>query len=262
MQDIWKGVDTMFKSQNLNLKDSTFIKDSIFVRDSLVKVDSLISIGLFNPADTIGLRKKLVDSLNAKNLAELKDPKNPQNIINQLQSGVKLDSVKFKKNPPQKLKISIDSAKTVLAKSSLELGNLFLTEFNVPDSAFNLYNIILERYPSPVYYPNTLYALGSYYLTINDKPKADSLFDVIYADYKDRAIVNAAANKLNKPLIDLKFDPAKDLYASAEEMMLEGNYNQSLTKFYNIYNEYPKIYYCSASIIYYWMDFGKRFTPF
>ncbi|MDP2365447.1 MAG: tetratricopeptide repeat protein [Ignavibacteria bacterium] len=240
MQDIWNGVDTMFNYKNPNLIDSTFIKDSIFVRDSLVKVDSLISLGLFNPADTIGLKKSILDSLNTKNLVKSKDSKNPQNLINQLQSGIKLDSVKFKNNPPQKLKISIDSAKTVLAKSSLELGNLFLTEFDVPDSAFNLYNIILDRYPSPVYYPNTLYALGSYYLTINDKPKADSLFDIIYVDYKDRAIVNAAANKLNKPLIDLKFDPAKDLYASAEELMLEGNYNQSLTKFYNIYLEHPK----------------------
>ena len=180
MQDIWKGVDTMFNFQNKNLNDSTFIRDSIFVRDSLVKIDSLIQIGLYNPADTIGLRKSITDSLKAKNLAILNDPKNPQNIINKLQSGVKLDSVKFKKNPPQKLKISIDSAKTVLAKNCLELGNLFLTELNVPDSALNLYNIILDRYASPVYYPNTLYALGSYYLTINDKPKADSLFTSIY----------------------------------------------------------------------------------
>ena len=45
---------------------------------------------------------------------------------------------------------------------------------------------------------------------------------------------------LSKPLIDLKFDPAKELYASAEELMLEGNYKQSLTKFYNIYREHPK----------------------
>ena len=240
LQDIWKGVDTMFNSLNPDLNDSTFIKDSIFVSDSLVKVDSLIRIGLFNPADTIGLRKSIVDSLNARNLARLKDPRNPRNILNQLPGGAKLDSVKFKKNPPQKLKISIDSAKTVLAKNCLELGNLFLTEFNVPDSALSLYNTILERYPSPVYYPNTLYALGSYYLTVDSKSKADSLFNIIYVDYKDRTIVNAAANKLDKPLIDLKFDPAKDMYASAEDVMLQGNYDKSIAGFYKIYHEYPK----------------------
>lgn len=238
MQDIWKSVDTA--SRNSFIKDSTLIKDSIFVKDSLMKVDSLIKIGQLAPIDTIGLRKNILDSLKVKNLAKLKDPKNPANVINQLQSQVKLDSVKFKKNPPRKLKITADSAKTVLAKNCLELGNLFLTEFNVPDSALNLYNKILIEYPSPTYYPNTLYALGSYYLTLDDKTKADSLFNIIYDKYKDRTIVNSAASKLNKPLIDLKFDPAKDLFASAEDLMLEGKFDQSLIKLYNIYRKHPK----------------------
>lgn len=239
MQDIWKGADTLLNI-NLNIKDSTFIKDSIFVSDSLMKVDSLIRVGLYNPADTIGLKKSIMDSLKVKNLAKLKDPKNPANILSQLKGGVKLDSVKFKKNPPQKLKVTSDSAKTVLAKNCLELGNLFLTEFNVPDSALNLYNKILTDYPSKTYYPNTLYALGSYYLTVDNKPKADSLFNIIYDVYKDRSIVNSAASKLNKPLIDLRFDPAKDLFASAEDLMLDGNYDQSLIKLYSIYREHPK----------------------
>ena len=240
LQDIWMGADTMFNQVNKAIKDSLFIKDSIFVKDSLVKIDSLINVGLYNPADTIGLKKSLLDSLNVKRLAELKDPKNPNNLLKPNQSAIKLDSVKFKNNPPQKLRISIDSAKTILAKNSLELGNLFLTEFDVPDSAFTFYNTILEKYPSPTYYPNTLYALGSYYLTIDNKSKADSLFEIIYNDYKDRTIVNAAADKLNKPLVDLKFDLAKDQYASAEDLMLSGNYKQSVQKFFNIYRNYPK----------------------
>ncbi|HCY74810.1 MAG TPA: hypothetical protein DHV28_02730 [Ignavibacteriales bacterium] len=240
MQDIWKGADTMFAKNNLIIPDSTFIKDSIFVRDSLIKIDSLIQIGLFDVKDTVGLKKIMLDSLKQKHLAELKDPKNPNNIFNKTQTTIKLDSVKFKKNPPQKLKITVDSAKTILAKSTLELGNLFLTDLNVPDSSYTLYKKILDDYQSPVYYPNTLYAMGSYYLTINDRPKADSLFNIIYTEYKDRTIVNAAANKLDKPLIDLNFDPAKDQYASAEDLMLSGDYSQSLNKFFGIYHEYPK----------------------
>ena len=80
------------------------------------------------------------------------------------------------------------------------MGNLFLTDLDVPDSSYYLYKKILDDYNSPVYYPNTLYALGSYYLTIDEKQKADSLFEIIYNDYKNRSIVNAAADKLNKPL--------------------------------------------------------------
>ncbi len=47
--------------------------------------------------------------------------------------------------------------------------------------------------PSPVYYPNTFYALGSYYLTVNENQKADSLFNIIYNDYKDKTIVNCCS---------------------------------------------------------------------
>jgi len=239
LQDLWKG-DTLFNSNNLKLKDSTLIKDSIFVKDSLLKVDSLVKAGVYSPKDTIGLKKSIMDSLKVKNLLKLKDPQNPLNRLNQIPGGARLDSVKFKRNPPLKLKISIDSAKTILAKNCLELGNLFLAELNVPDSSYYLYNKILTDYPSQLYYPNTLYALGSYYLTVNQTSKADSLFNIIYENYKDRTIVNAAASKLNKPLIDLKYDPAKDLYASAENQMIDGNYNQSVSSFFSIYRNYPK----------------------
>jgi len=85
-----------------------------------------------------------------------------------------------------------------------------------------------------------LYAIGSYYLTIDEKEKADSLFRIIYENYKDKNIVNAAANKLNLPLIDLNYDPAKEIYASAEDYMLETDYSRSIDKFWSIYKEYPK----------------------
>jgi len=238
MENIWTVVDTA--KQNKMYRDSTMIKDSIFVKNSINKVDSLIRIGEMNPTDTVGLRKSLQDSVKVRNLARLKDPKNPLNQLSSKQSQIKLDSVKFKRNPPLKLKISIDSAKTILAKNSLELGNLFLAELNIPDSALFHYNNILEKYPSKYYYPNTLYALGTYYQTIENKPKADSLFKTIYDNYKDRTIVNSAADKLGLPLIDLNFDPAKEQYASAEDLMLEGKYSQSLSRFYNIFLEYPK----------------------
>ncbi|MFZ2324749.1 MAG: tetratricopeptide repeat protein [Ignavibacteriaceae bacterium] len=241
LQDIWSNVNKNLQSTDSSkIKDSLFVKDSVAVRDSLAKVDSLINLGLYNPVDTIGLKQKIYIYLTQKRLLADKNKKtaNVLPVLNQNQ--IKLDEVKFKKNPPLKLKIPIDSAKTILAKNSLELGNLFLAELNVPDSAYNLYETILKEYPSKTYYPNTLYALGSYYLTVDKKQEADSLFQIIYDNYKDKSIVNAAANKLNLPLVDLSFDPAKDQYAAGENLMLEGNYSQSIDKFFNIYNDYPK----------------------
>lgn len=241
MQDIWKDVNTNFTNTDLSkIKDSTFIKDSLVVRDSLIKIDSLVNIGIYNPTDTIGLKQNMLKDLAKKNTAALKNKESQKLADLQKQGQVRLDTVKFKRNPPLKLKISVDSAKTVLAKNSMELGNLFLSELDVPDSAYYLYTKILNDYPSKIYYPSALYALGSYYLTVNNKEKADSLFRIIYDNYKDRSIVNAAADKLNLPLIDLAFDPAKDQYVSAEDLMLGGNYDQSIHDFFSIYEEYPK----------------------
>jgi len=237
MQEIWKdvGTDTM-----LGKIDSSFIKDSIFVKDSLIKVDSLIQIGEVSTFDTAGISNRLFEFRKQKRIEAENELKNKelQNLKNSGQ--LKLDSLDFKGNPPKRLSISIDSAKTIISKDNLELGNLFLTDLNVPDSAFFLYQQNLEKYSETSYYPNTLYAIGSYYLTIDEKEKADSLFRIIYENYKDKNIVNAAANKLNLPLIDLNYDPAKEIYASAEGYMLETDYSRSIDKFWSIYKEYPK----------------------
>lgn len=141
---------------------------------------------------------------------------------------------------PLKSKLDADSLKSLLARNKLDLGNLFLTELNLPDSAYKNYINIINDYPNTPLYATVLYALGSYYLTVNQETTADSLFNIIYDNYKNESIVNAAANKLNKPLIDLEYDPAKDLYADAEKDMLDKNYDSSIKKFFNLYEQYPQ----------------------
>ncbi|MBK7630832.1 MAG: tetratricopeptide repeat protein [Ignavibacteriales bacterium] len=237
IEDLWKGssVDT-----SASIIDSSFIKDSIFVKDSVAKVDSLVLIGEVSSFDTTGLMSRLLEFTNQKRIAATNEQKNKEILNLRNQGQLRLDTLKFKGNPPKRLSIPIDSAKTIIAKNNLELGNLFLTEFYVPDSAYNLYNKNLEEYFNTRYYPNTLYAMGSYYLTVNKKQRADSLFQIIYDNYKDKSIVNAAANKLELPLIDFNYDPAKDSYASAEDLMLAGDYGKSVNQFFNIYTKYPK----------------------
>jgi TolA-binding protein len=237
MQEIWKGVGVDTSS---SIIDSSFIKDSIFVKDSLVKVDSLIRIGEVSSFDTVGLESRLFEFRKQKRV-EAENELKSKELMNLRNTGkLKTDSLNFKGNPPKKLAISIDSAKTIISKNNLELGNLFLTDLDVSDSAYSLYQENLEKYDSTIYYPNTLYAMGSYYLTIDEKTKADSLFRIIYDDYKDKSIVNAAANKLNLPLINFDYDPANELYASAETYMLDGKYSESIDRFWGIYKEYPK----------------------
>jgi tetratricopeptide (TPR) repeat protein len=81
--------------------------------------------------------------------------------------------------------------------------------------------------------------MGSYYLTVDNKKKADSLFNIIYVNYKNERVVNAAANKLNKPLIDLDYDPAEEKYLEAESLMLLEDYAGAINGFYNVHKTYP-----------------------
>lgn len=243
LENIWKTVDT-----TKNIKDSSIVKDSLFIADSLAKVDSLVKAGEMSTLDTVGLRARLVEYRNQLRIEENKNKKNLELLNLKNQGQIRLDTLNFKNNPPKKLVITVDSAKTLISKNNLELGNLFLAELNQPDSAYSLYSENIEKYQHTQYYPNTLYALGSYYLTINEKEKADSLFEIIYDQYKDKSIVNAAANKLNKPLIDLNYDPAKEVYASAETDMLDSNYTKSIKKLWSIYKDYPKSSYAPQAL--------------
>ncbi len=93
-----------------------------------------------------------------------------------------------------------------------------------------------------------IYALGSYYLTIDNKERADSLFNVIYDNYRNESIVNAAAAKLDKPFIDLNYDPAKEDFEDAEYIMQNENYDDALQLFYNVHIAYPNSPYAAKAL--------------
>jgi outer membrane protein assembly factor BamD (BamD/ComL family) len=141
---------------------------------------------------------------------------------------------------PKRPKISADSLNSLIAGVKFELGNLFFTELNVPDSTFYYYNDVVFNYPLSSNTPKMLFALGSYFLTVNDSLKADSLFNVVYDNYKNDRIVNEAAKKLGKSEIDFADDPAEDLYLKSENEMFSSNYDVAIEGFYEIFNNYPK----------------------
>jgi outer membrane protein assembly factor BamD (BamD/ComL family) len=161
-----------------------------------------------------------------------------ENLARQLTAQLP-DTIKFKNNPPRRPKITEDSLKTLIAKNQIDFGNLFLSEFNMPDSAYKYYYSNLNDYPNTPSYPSSLFAMGSYYLTVDNKEAADSLFTIIYDNYKSESIVNAAAAQLGKPLIDLNYDPALEKYADAENLIFSGEYSAALYQLEKIPEEYP-----------------------
>lgn len=252
LQEIWSGLGDILAGT----EDTTgYYQDSVTVANILVSLlkDSLEYVNrdtIFSkvrkpqPQDSLivaqfdsMLTNRTFDPMALQKLEQKKRER--ESMTSQLVASLP-DTLKFKNNPPKRPKITEDSLKTLLSKNQLELGNLFLSEFDMPDSAYKYYYSNLTEYPNNSYYATSMFAMGSYYLTVDNQKSADSLFNIIYDNYKDESVVNAAAAKLNKPFIDLNYDPAMEEYKKAEDYLLAGDYYAAIDKFKDIPGLYPK----------------------
>ena len=197
----------------------SFIRDSLeYYSDTLTTVEEKTQTEFFDEGRNVG------------------DDKTP--IPNQPpKTQIKTDP---KKSPPTRPVLSADSLKQIILKNEFDLANLFFTELNVPDSAFVFYKNIVDNHSESVYYLHSLYSLAAYYKSIERNEEADSIFNYIYENYPTESLANAAAFQLNKPLINLNYDPADELYVEAEKKLLERNFSESVKKFYEIFLTHPQ----------------------
>jgi tetratricopeptide (TPR) repeat protein len=157
---------------------------------------------------------------------------------------------------PSRPQISIDSLGTLLSQNYYNLGSHFFSEMDVPDSAYYYFKLILEEYPQKPNTPQTLFALGTYYETINEKQKADSLYKIIYEDYSKSGLYTEAGKKLGlikeevKKTVVATADPAEPLYIAAEERYYSKEFRDAIKAFREIYLNHPESSYAPKSIYY------------
>ena len=223
-----------YNKQLSYLNDSTlYTKDSIkFAQDTAKLNKEALEKALETASNRRGTRDMGRGEDNTSNL-----PVQPnQNLMQNLK-------------PPVYPKISVDSLNGTLAKAKYDLGGVYFTELNQIDSAVVLYKDILENYPKSKFKAQALFALGNCYETQNKKETADSIFNDIYNEYKTEPVVNSAAIKLNKPQIDLNFDPGKNLFNDAEKLMLKEQYTASIINFYDIFKKHPNSTFAPKALL-------------
>lgn len=237
----WK-IQNIFKNASYIPIDSVALRkapiDTSKIKDSLrIVIDSLMYV------DTTGFKRdSLFHSMKFsydtllidKSILHLEENKSFNTL------SLNPDSLNITIPKPRRPIFTADSLNKLIVKNKLEEGNLFFTELNMPDSAYKVYLDILNNYSETQYSANAKYGLAVYYSTVGKKAEADSLFNFIYENYKTQSIVNAAATKLNKPLIDLHFDPANEIYSMAEDEMLNDQFNSAVNKFYKLYIDFPQ----------------------
>jgi TolA-binding protein len=170
-------------------------------------------------------------------LSEGQQTANSDNRRINLQRIVKKNKIPPK---PEKPTLSKDSLATNLSVKLFSLANIFFTDMDLPDSASYYYNKIINEYPKKPIIPNAYFALGTYYLTIDKKGKADSLFKIVYNNYSKSDVATSAAKKLGLIEDTPKNDPAEAFYIEAEKKYYDKKYDDAIKDFRDIIAKFPK----------------------
>jgi tetratricopeptide (TPR) repeat protein len=157
---------------------------------------------------------------------------------------------------PVRPQISIDSLGTLLSENYYNLGSHFYSEMEVPDSAYFYFKLILDEYPKKANRAQTLFALGTFYETNNEKQKSDSLYKIIFEEFPKSNLYTAAGKKLGlikeevKKSVVTTADPAEPLYVAAEEKYYNKEFRNAIKAFREIYLNHPESSFAPKSIFY------------
>ncbi|MEW6701267.1 MAG: tetratricopeptide repeat protein [Bacteroidota bacterium] len=258
-----KDLDRYFGLKNelkeLNLKVEYINNPTRYLQDSLdydiayrQYLDEMrkLSEAQTNPAG-FNLNREAADpSLQQKQTLLQNQQKGKQTSLSQ-----QIAQGKYKK--PERPKISADSVQTVISQNLYNTASLFFSELEEPDSAVIFFKKILDEYPAKSVKVKTMYALATYYETINDTVKADSLFKFIYDNFENDPMRNAAAQKLGllkkeetKTVTEKIYDPAEKFYVEAEEKYYNKKYEEAIDSFRSIHKNFPKSPFAPKSIYY------------
>lgn len=168
-------------------------------------------------------------------------------------TGRKMQRMPRKKAPlvkPVMPLLKKDSLQTTLSSKLYNYANTLFVDLDLPDSAAYYYKAILAGYPKKQVIPETYYALGTYYLTVDQKSKADSLFKIVYDNYKNSNVSILAAKKLGLIEELPKTDPADSFYVTAEKKYFDKKYAEAISDFRKIIAKYPKSKHAPRSAYY------------
>jgi len=138
-----------------------------------------------------------------------------------------------------------------LVKSKLSLAEIYLFEFNQPDSALKEYIDVLEIDTSRKVIPKTLFTIAYICETFKkDTLLADSVYQRLIAKYPDDPLARQARKKIKSvEVIDPETAIAKK-FQSAEKAYLENKkYDDAIKTFESIYQDAPASEYAPKALL-------------
>lgn len=145
----------------------------------------------------------------------------------------------------------LGTPKEELIKDKLLLGEIYLFEFNQPDSALKEYVDILEMDTSRAIIPKTLFSIG--YICENikkDTTLADSVYQRLINHYPDHPLAQHAKKKLRSIKVPDLDAPIADKFRKAEQAYLaDRNFKNAISTFETIYQNHPYSDFAPKSLL-------------
>lgn len=158
--------------------------------------------------------------------------------------------------PPQNQKMALKTGELgtpqqELLKDKILLGEIYLFEFNQPDSALKEYVDVLEMDTSRAIIPKTLFTIGYICEVIKkDTSLADSVYQRLVNSYPDHPLAQQAKKKIRsisvpdmEALIAEKFRKAEHAY------LVDRNFKSAISSFETIYQNYPNSDFAPKSLL-------------
>lgn len=135
------------------------------------------------------------------------------------------------------------------------LGEFYLTQMNLPESALAEYQTVVDKYPESEYAPKSVYAIAWIYENIyQDSAKAKEYYHKIIDQYPNSDYSKKALAYLSLPEESLQVNLAEKEYAVAESLLFqEKKIDSAKVVLQKIVRDYPQSRYaCKAECALAW----------
>lgn len=169
-----------------------------------------------------------------------------------------------KAKKPERPKADSSSITTSIAANYYNQGSLFYSEFEKYDSALVYFDKIINDFNDKPIYPQTLFAMATYYETTNDTAKADSLYKIIVEKFPKDKLYEPSAIKLGIKSKDTQKkdessnDNAALPFQKAEELYYQNKYQEAIDSFKVLVNKFPKSRFGAKSLYYIGMIYEEN----
>ncbi len=208
------------------------LQKKYFLHDSLLFAQQ--NDNLSNEVDSI---------LHARAMAAVAEPRDTTYVEDSTAVVQLTDSLNQSSSwPDVPVRLNQDSLRAILSGISYELGELFYSELEVPDSAFFWYRQSLRLYRDSVRVGRTLFILSEIVRSNPERSFGDvnDLYREIVREFPETPYAEEAARRLGIAVAPKRRDEAEPLYERAESLSVRGDVNGAVELWKSILHRFPQ----------------------